>query len=312
MFGSYPTYVVTARKGKAFGHAVVQPDAGPPLELGTVHVADLGPPIAGVIKEPRPSSRVFVQVVRADGGGPAGVLPPHLMRQQGAVRVFAGHDGRFELDGLAPGRYHVSLFAAGWPDRKKTVSLPPSERRLEIGFGVDKSVRGRVLGPDGTPMVGVEVHASPWRSRCITDHGGRFELWGTGVSDNVTLSVVDLRSTATSDPMVLRVRETSHPTRSIELKLAGPQDLKGTVAAPATRLRRGYVVEARRVASSSLRFVAMTQDSCCAISEPERSKSARVGLRLPAQPSGRRRLCVPCPGRPCSRLSPERSEYNVE
>jgi hypothetical protein len=116
-------------------------------------------------------------------------------------------DGVFEIYGLPPGKYFIEPeLPAGWkidpnwlefspsvvlnedeePEMKssKQVAIilqPKKHAGIDIVFELDNHVRGRVIGPKGTPMPGVCVHLLPplqenSDSFDCTDNQGRFDI----------------------------------------------------------------------------------------------------------------------------------------
>lgn len=75
----------------------------------------------------------------------------------------AGEDGRFELGGLAPGRYEIQVSAEGHRDAVRTVILEeasePAPLTIEMERGLE--LRGRVVDPGGAPVAGAHVRAMP-------------------------------------------------------------------------------------------------------------------------------------------------------
>ncbi|MBI3946742.1 MAG: carboxypeptidase regulatory-like domain-containing protein [Armatimonadetes bacterium] len=128
-------------------------------------------------------------------GGPvadAGVSASRTQAVPGVVPFFGGRarsgpDGRFRVEGLPPGTYHLDATASGnRPAGREGVVVAAGrttgevELRLEAGL----ALRGRVVMPDGTPAGGATVF---WRQHKpdIGDEGsasaaadGTFELKG--------------------------------------------------------------------------------------------------------------------------------------
>jgi uncharacterized GH25 family protein len=79
-----------------------------------------------------------------------------------AVRSAAIHDGQFESKGLSPGTYDVGIKAEGFAEQSKKVEAGAKDVIFRLTKG--GTIKGRVLGVDGKPVVGASV--------TIEDEGG--------------------------------------------------------------------------------------------------------------------------------------------
>jgi protocatechuate 3,4-dioxygenase beta subunit len=98
-----------------------------------------------------------------------------------------GADGRFELSGLAPGRYRVSAEADAHPETQPPLEVTVAvggEATLELRLDAPGSVEGEVVDESGQPVAGVSVRAEggerwSWgQGRTLTRDDGRFVIEG--------------------------------------------------------------------------------------------------------------------------------------
>lgn len=138
-----------------------------------------------------PETRLAGRVVNEDGEGIARVMvlahrlpvDPEAGSAAGS-RTDAGADGRFELEGLAPGRYRVSAFTAGasaTAEVEVEELAEPPEVELLIEEGGE--LAGQVVSARG-PVIGARIFAHPHLERprsiaeqsVISDVRGEFTL----------------------------------------------------------------------------------------------------------------------------------------
>ncbi len=132
--------------------------------------------IEGTLTEPggRPAARRMISVMQEGCEDPA----------TDWVGAMVADDGRWRVEGLAPGRYEIFLVldAAGAVTRAGAVELPPNGgARLDLVLPTG-ALEGRVLRPDGAPLphalVIVEGRetSGEWRfvGRNLTDDEGRW------------------------------------------------------------------------------------------------------------------------------------------
>jgi protocatechuate 3,4-dioxygenase beta subunit len=85
-------------------------------------------------------------------------------------------DGKFELTGLAPGKYWIQVGGQDLPS--KQVTAEAGTEGLKIQYGQGGGIDGRVLKPDGTPAAGAWVSANGTEGSAWNQSGpdGRFSL----------------------------------------------------------------------------------------------------------------------------------------
>jgi hypothetical protein len=164
----------------------------------------------------------------------------------GVTAPFAGDEGRFQLDGIPPGVYTVTVRGFGFESRQVAPVVVQSARTTDLGairVREGRTMVGRVVTPEGRPVPGALVvagrrlhgtgatttpaagaEAARGLRQVVTDERGEFTVPGLGASD---LSVVAEherlgRSTA------VRVVAGGAPPR-LELVLLPFASLEGTV-----------------------------------------------------------------------------------
>ncbi len=118
-----------------------------------------GRPLAGAFVSVWVPDQVFVSTETQFEG-------PCPMRRTARSAV-AGADGRFLVDHLEPGRYWLGAGAEGHlPVLRKELELAAGETSVEdLLLERGAVLRGRILGPDGTPQAGLRLHVRGGRSQ---------------------------------------------------------------------------------------------------------------------------------------------------
>jgi hypothetical protein len=156
-----------------------------------------------------PAGRFTGVITRPDGapaadatvslGGLGGFLSDDLMRCPTTSQVQTDNVGRYTIDGIAPGLYHLSAEIRGLAGiHSKTVPLHAGETvEVDVTLSRGASLAGRVLGPDGAPVGGATVTAVlGWPEQSgTTDKAGRYRLDGVAVgSMEVTVEAEGLKT----------------------------------------------------------------------------------------------------------------------
>ena len=143
----------------------------PPVPLAAV--ARLSGQVVDGRAHPVPEARVLAFRI-ADGAAAVG-------NPGGAT---ADLDGRFSIDGLAPGAYRVLVEAAGFPAAETSpVTAPAAELLLRV-VGEGRSIFGRVARSTNEPVAGARVALGPEGGgpgrETVTRADGRFAFSGLG------------------------------------------------------------------------------------------------------------------------------------
>jgi hypothetical protein len=132
-----------------------------------------------VVLRPVPMSMISGQILDADGQPVPGALVlcgsdvGNVWRWRG--RALTEADGRFLLEDLPPGDYHIEALALGFAQNGVTLSVRPEEQVsglvIRLAPGPSQHVTGRVVGPDGSSgmpgakiLLRVAVYAPPPRN----------------------------------------------------------------------------------------------------------------------------------------------------
>ena len=122
----------------------------------------------------------------ATGAGIAGASVVLFASQSARYQTTSDALGHFKITGMAPGSYRTNVDKDGFaPPRDFNFLSNPGFRvasgtdpvTVELKLTPLNAIRGRVLGPDGTPVPGVEVSLNPnLTGGEVTDREGRFVL----------------------------------------------------------------------------------------------------------------------------------------
>lgn len=137
--------------------------------------------------------------------------------------------GRFRFRGIKPGEVVLTVQARGHAPDVKQMTLAKEGESVEFRLGPGRTIRGRVVDPDGKGVAGITVVADTWRGhRSIhfeikTDQDGRFR-WDDAPGDEVLFDVVP-----TGDYMRIRDLRLSASEQESTITLARPLLVRGTV-----------------------------------------------------------------------------------
>jgi protocatechuate 3,4-dioxygenase beta subunit len=156
---------------------------------------------------------------------------------------FHGTDGEFRITGVAPGTHRVNVEGPGLlghHDTRVAVEAGETADAGTIVVGRGRTVRGRVLGPDGRPVAGATVALGPFLvgdgkrlgeaamragKEAITGADGRFAIGGAGnlqlalAADHPNAGRSAVESIAAGEDDIAR-----------DLVLTAPGALEGTVS----------------------------------------------------------------------------------
>jgi protocatechuate 3,4-dioxygenase beta subunit len=160
-------------------------------------------------------------------------------------------DGAFELCGLNSGSYVVVAKAEGYaPTLSDVFSLVDGQNRVQIDvrLGMGGSIKGRVIGPGGTPLAGatVSTHSDTFEEDAIDSF---FEnLMPTNVTEKKVRTNANgefeltLLTPETYQVRVLHRDFTDGKVRGVNVRQGGPTDL-GTITMQVGGTVRGTVYD---------------------------------------------------------------------
>lgn len=235
--------VVVTAKGYQVGRA-----AGVVVEEATttdgveVRVAP-GSVLRGVVKDARsrrgvPDARVRVRGETGDGGS-----------SQGPGGLFTDVEGRFEAEGLAPGKVTVTAEHADYTARTESAVLAEGGSSVEIALSRGSGLGGVVLSETRQPVAGASVSLEGGAARgggfgggdeTTTDGAGRFRF------DHLSPARYTLRASVpgqSSEPAEAVVVE-GEAVPDVTLVLSGGATLRGSVSGLPETLRGAVNVSA--------------------------------------------------------------------
>lgn len=142
----------------------------------------------GVVIEMDAGLSIAGRVVLPDGtNAPAGQVHANRIFQVGEQpapneQTWANAglaDGSFELVGLAPGTWQVTVQVPGFATWSQ--QAPAGRKDLSITLAAGGTVTGRLLDPDGKPVQGAWVQAEGGGANGMSDADGRFKIEGVAV-----------------------------------------------------------------------------------------------------------------------------------
>jgi protocatechuate 3,4-dioxygenase beta subunit len=130
---------ITVPEGGVSGDHLITLEKG--LEIGGVVVDEAGEPLAGV--------RVWVNQWRQGGEAPV---------YAGDTSISTGEDGAFRVDSLPAGKFNLTFNLDGYA-RESANGIGSGTTDLRVTLLEGRTISGRVLYPDGSPAVRVQVSA---------------------------------------------------------------------------------------------------------------------------------------------------------
>jgi hypothetical protein len=185
----------------------VHHDEYAPSSLDTVTLGS-GERVDGIEVRLQKGVRVEGRVETSDGGAPvagAQVRAFSSGTRPGCLREgVTSADGSFSLSGMPQAEYSVSVRASEHLELDTRAQVPGGQAEWTFAMEIGGAVRGRVLGPDGRPSPGVEVHLACRQEtlereshRVATDLRGCFRIGGLPPLENYHVLFSDPRQMAT-------------------------------------------------------------------------------------------------------------------
>lgn len=181
--------------------------------------------------------------VRSETGAPAG----------GAFGsgsdIVTDVDGRFEVEGLAPGKVTVSVQHADYTDRTESVELKEGGSSVEVALSRGSSLGGVVLSETRQPMPGAEVSLGGAGASgrgfgggesTATDASGRFRFDHLSAGRYTLSATVPGQSTEPVEAILVGVES----KEDVTLVLAGGATIRGVVSGLPDASRAGVNVNA--------------------------------------------------------------------
>ncbi len=126
----------------------------------------------GAKAEPVP----LCQITLTYGGTSASLRAPVAPPEE-EVRATSDERGQFQIDGLAPGHYHLEARAAGFGSVRRSDLLLPHAEELLVELPAASFIEGYVLGKEGRPAAGAEVFAAgSTEETALSTESGSFSL----------------------------------------------------------------------------------------------------------------------------------------
>ncbi len=181
-----------------------------------------------------PVPRADLNLTRSMTSGGGGMMMK-MMMVEGAV---ADDLGRFEYDGLEPGKISISGSAPGFQETKiDGIEMVKGEdlTGFELPLTPGAVLVGRVLAPDGQPAIdaavgivqdGGEPRFGQGPGMTKSDGGGNYRL------ENLPPGPVSIEATHNSYVRTVRDMEAAEGINSLDLQFEGGQEVRGMVTGP--------------------------------------------------------------------------------
>lgn len=191
---------------------------------------------AGKARLVLPQGGVLQGAVLLPGGEPAvgARVSLGLPGQMGNAMTQTDTDGRFILPGRWSGKTKVIIQADGCAPKMVFLDVVPGMPDAVIRLGSGHTIRGRVVGPDGAPIAGVEVGVTSWHQQpgalswqAQTKADGRF-VWSGAPEDSLRFGFRKEGYLAIGD------RDLTPGPAEHEVLLVPPVTVTGTVTDAAT------------------------------------------------------------------------------
>lgn len=221
-------------------------------------------PVSGIVLDQasgEPVGRAQVSLVRISPEAPAGGTRVAVREQQESLPVasaLAATDGRFRLDGVAPGVYTVRVRRSGYyagASNAIEVRAGAAPAPVTIRLTAQNAVSGVVVDGDGEPVEGAMVQLLQMRRQrgvqwsvlgvANTDDRGAFRITTPATGDVYVAAQPSQQLPSTSAPGSVYI-STFYPS-AVELKEAKSVDLRsgGAIGNITVKLRAGRVFTVR-------------------------------------------------------------------
>jgi len=235
--------VVVTAKGYQVGRAAaIVVEESTTTDGVEVRVAP-GSVLRGVVKDARshrgiPDARVRVRGETGDAGS-----------SQGPGGLFTDVEGRFEAEGLAPGKVTVTAEHADYTARTESAVLAEGGSSVEVALSRGSALGGVVLSETRQPVAGASVSLEGGAPRggafgggdeTTTDGAGRFRFDHLSPARYTLRANVPGQSSETAEAVVVE----GEPVPDVTLVLSGGATLRGSVSGLPETLRGAVSISA--------------------------------------------------------------------
>ena len=131
---------------------------------------------------------------RPIGGAKVGLGADRQVRHRDFPSVTTGANGHFQFDHVPPGTQTVTAQSPGRAPELADVVVAQGMKAVELRLGPGQLIRGRVVNPQGKPLVGATVEAANWKGHSSldwltkTNADGRF-AWDSAPAEPVFVTM---------------------------------------------------------------------------------------------------------------------------
>lgn len=203
---------------------------------------DEGYPIAGRVADDQGRPAVGLRVT---------VFPTEQRPGATAKNTQTGADGTFALPGLPPGDYRLSLQGRGEYAPLQLSSVPAGTRNLTLVLTRAAAIEGRVFGPDGAPVVNVQIRVEPMPGLGGSAGWGRTDAEGAFSVQNLAMSTYRITFTAPGRFATVVLDDVLAGSTGVDVRMDEGETIQGVVLSPDGQPAVGVNLLARPVAGSS-------------------------------------------------------------
>ena len=166
----------------------------------------------------------------------------------GPAAGVADAEGRFRVEGLAPGPQLVEARHPHYGRRERQVSVEPGTNPVEFVFEAGQEVSGRVVDRAGTPVAGAAVRLASTTARDLRRFAARADAGGAFLLSPVGRGAYRLQATADgyADSALEEVRVEAEPVADLTVVLDPAGTIRGRVLGLDAAELAQVEVEARR------------------------------------------------------------------